>query len=69
MVQTASSSNSRSAVVIGALVFGAVAAFGVSIAVSSSVGPSGIIPGAIIGLIVGLILGGALGAGTSRMHS
>jgi hypothetical protein len=68
MVDTASSSSSRGAVVTGALVFGAVAAFGVSIAVSSSVGSSGIVPGAIIGLIVGLILGAALGVGTSRMH-
>jgi hypothetical protein len=67
MVETRSSG--RSAVVTGAIVFGLVAASGGMILLSSSVGPSGIVPGAIIGLIVGLVLGAALGMGTSRIHT
>ncbi len=67
MVETRSSG--RAAVVTGAVVFGLVAAIGGTILMSSSVGPSGIVPGAIIGLIVGVVLGAALGMGTSRMHT
>lgn len=67
MVETRSSG--RAAVVTGAMVFGLVAAIGGTILMSSSVGPSGIVPGAVIGLIVGAVLGAALGIGTSRMHS
>jgi hypothetical protein len=67
MVETRSSG--RAAVVTGAIVFGVVAAIGGAILMSSSVGPSGVVPGAIIGLIVGVVLGAALGMGTSRIHT